>query len=221
MMQYLSGVLSISGRPVSPDWVIIGKHSYYARTLRVASWLPGEKIVIGDYCSIADQVVIMTGGNRRTDHAANYPVDILGFHVGPQGSGSFTPAGMSSVVAKRLAAIRTIIPMLIPGRSYRSTRDTTIGNDVWIGYGAMIMGGARLGDGAVVAAGSVVFSDVPPYAVVAGNPAKIVRSRFSPEIVERMLRIQWWHWSEERIRENLDWFHRPISEFVEQFDVQT
>ena len=218
MNQDLSGVFSISGRQPSPDWVIIGKHSYYARNLGVASWLPGEKIVIGDYCSIADQVVIMTGGNRRTDQAANYPVDILSFHAEPQESSSRTVVGVSPLMAKRLASVRAIIPMLIPGRSYRSTRDTTIGNDVWVGYGAMILGGARVGDGAVVAAGSVVFSDVPPYGVVAGNPAKIIRSRFSPRIVERMLRIQWWHWPEDRIRANLDWFHRPISEFVEQFD---
>ena len=110
---------------MSPDWIIIGRHSYYARNLGVASWLPGEKIVIGDYCSIADQVVIMTGGNRRTDQAANYPVDILGFRAGPQENRALTPVGVSSVMAKRLAAVRTIIPMLVAGRSYRSTRDTT------------------------------------------------------------------------------------------------
>jgi acetyltransferase-like isoleucine patch superfamily enzyme len=218
MMQDLSGVFSISGRPVSPDWVIIGKHSYYARNLGVASWLPGERIVIGDYCSIADQVVIMTGGNRRTDQAANYPVDILSFSARSPEAGSRAPVGVSPVMAKRLAAVRAIIPMLVPGRSYRSTRDTTIGNDVWVGYGAMIVGGAHVGDGAVIAAGSVVFSDVPPYAIVAGNPAKIIRSRFSPRTVERMLRIRWWHWPEEQIRANLAWFHRPISEFVERFD---
>jgi acetyltransferase-like isoleucine patch superfamily enzyme len=218
-MQDLSGVFSISGRPVSPDWVILGEHSYYARHLGVAAWLPGEKIIIGDYCSIADQVVIMTGGNRRTDQAANYPVDILGVNQRRPGSSPRPPVGMSPALAQRLSAIRSVIPLLIHGRSYRSTRDTTIGNDVWIGYGAMILGGSSVGDGAVVAAGSVVFSDVPPYAIVAGNPAKIVRSRFSAQVVERLLRIQWWHWPEDRIRANLDWFHAPISEFVERFDV--
>jgi acetyltransferase-like isoleucine patch superfamily enzyme len=218
MMQDFSGVFSISGRPVSADWLIIGKHSYYARNLGVASWLPGEKIIIGDYCSLADQVVIMTGGNRRTDQAANYPIDILGANARPPVSASGGPVGVSPEMARRLAAIRAVIPLLVPGRSYRTTRDTTIGNDVWVGYGAMILGGACVGDGAVIAAGSVVFSDVPPYAIVAGNPAKIVRCRFSPRIVERLLRIQWWHWPEDQIRANLDWFHRPITEFVECFD---
>jgi acetyltransferase-like isoleucine patch superfamily enzyme len=220
-MQDLSGVFSISGRPVSPDWVILGKHSYYARYLGVAAWLPGEKIVIGDYCSLADQVIIMTGGNRRTDHAANYPVDILGLHPRRPGSDPRPPVGISPVLARRLGAIRAAIPMLVPGRTYRSTRNTTIGNDVWVGYGAMILGGANVGDGAVIAAGSVVFTDVPPYAIVAGNPAKVVRSRFSPKIVERLLRIQWWRWPEDRIRANLEWFHSPISEFVERFDVHS
>jgi len=186
-MQDLSGVFSISGRPVSPDWIILGEHSYYAHHLAVGSWLPGEKVIIGDYCSIADQVVIMTGGNRRTDQAANYPVDVLGLNRGHRRSSPRPPVGVSPIIAKRLGAIRNIIPVLIPGRSYRSTRNTTIGNDVWIGYGAMIVGGASVGDGAVIATGSVVFSDVPPYAIVAGNPAKIVRSRFSPAVVERLL----------------------------------
>ena len=220
-MQDLSGVFSISGRPVSPDWVILGKHSYYARYLGVAAWLPGEKIIVGDYCSLADQVIIMTGGNRRTDHAANYPVDILSLVPPRPGFVARPPVGISPVVARRLGAIRAAIPMLVPGRSYRSTRNTTIGNDVWVGYGAMLLGGANVGDGAVIAAGSVVFTDVPPYAIVAGNPAKVVRSRFSPQIVERLLRIQWWRWPEDRIRANLDWFHRPISEFVERFDVHS
>jgi acetyltransferase-like isoleucine patch superfamily enzyme len=220
-MQDLSGVFSISGRPVSPDWVILGEHSYYARHLAVGAWLPGEKIIVGDYCSLADQVVLMTGGNRRTDHAANYPVDILSLNQRHHDASPRPHVGASPVVAARLSAIRAVLPLLVPGRTYRSTRNTTVGNDVWIGYGAMILGGASVGDGAVVAAGSVVFSDVPPYAVVAGNPAKIMRSRFSPEIVERLLRIQWWSWPDDRIRANLDWFHKPISEFVARFDVQS
>lgn len=121
----------------------------------------------------------------------------------------------------RLASIRGIFPLLVSGRCYRSTRNTTLGNDVWVGYGAMILGGAQVGDGAVIAAGSVVFSDVPPYAVVAGNPAKVVRSRFGPEMVERLLRIRWWEWPEDVIRANIDWFHRPISEFAKRFDPQS
>jgi acetyltransferase-like isoleucine patch superfamily enzyme len=132
-MQDLSGVFSISGRPVSRDWVTLGEHSYYARHLGVASWLPGEKIIIGDYCSIAYQVVIMTGGNRRTDQAANYPVDLLGANQPLHPVGPRPPVGVSPLMASRLGAVRAVIPMLISGRSYRTTRNTTIGNDVWVG----------------------------------------------------------------------------------------
>jgi acyl-[acyl carrier protein]--UDP-N-acetylglucosamine O-acyltransferase len=103
-------------------------------------------------------------------------------------------------------------------RTYRSSRNTTIGNDVWIGFRSTVLGGALIGDGAVVAAGSVVFSDVPPFAVVAGNPAQVLRYRFSRKFIERMQRIAWWKWPDEQVRENLEWFYKPIAEFVERFD---
>lgn len=81
-----------------------------------------------------------------------------------------------------------------------SRGDVVIGNDVWIGREAMIMSGVTIGDGAVIAARALVSKDVPPYAIVGGNPAKLIRSRFAPEIVERLLEIRWWDWPEERIR---------------------
>lgn len=81
-------------------------------------------------------------------------------------------------------------------RAYR-TKHTRIGNDVWIGYHATIVGGAAVGDGAVIASHSVVFSDVPAFAVVAGNPATIVRYRFSRSIAERLLRIAWWDYLDD------------------------
>src|ERR687890_149200 len=72
--------------------------------------------------------------------------------------------------------------------------DTVVGNDVWLGYEAIVMAGVTIGDGAIVAAGSVVAGDVPPYAIVAGNPARVVRSRFAEEDVQRLLRAAWWDW---------------------------
>jgi acetyltransferase-like isoleucine patch superfamily enzyme len=214
----LSGIYSVSGRPVSQDWIRFGSHSYYANHLGVGSWITNEKIVVGKYCSIADQVVILTGGNRHTNFAANYPVDILSSVAHSPSGRSRTPVATSQAVLNSLRRAAEGIPYFLRGRSYLSTRDTTIGNDVWIGYGALIMGGANVGDGAVVAAKSVVFSDIPPYAVVAGNPAKVIRSRFSPRIVEGLLNICWWEWPENKIRRNLYWFFRPIAEFVEHFD---
>jgi len=77
-----------------------------------------------------------------------------------------------------------------------------IGNDVWIAAGAVITRGVKVGDGAVVGANAVVTKDVPPYAIVAGNPAKVIKYRFPKETIAILLKIKWWDWSVEKIREN-------------------
>lgn len=82
----------------------------------------------------------------------------------------------------------------------RTKGDVIIGNDVWIGREAMIMSGVRIGDGAVIGARAVVVRDVPPYGIVVGNPAKLLRMRFDDRTVERLLAIAWWDWPEERVR---------------------
>ncbi len=84
------------------------------------------------------------------------------------------------------------------------TRDTVIGNDVWIGYGALILPGAQIGDGVIVGAGSVVRGKVPPYAIVMGNPAQVQRFRFAPDVVDRLLALKWWDWPVERIAQAED-----------------
>jgi acetyltransferase-like isoleucine patch superfamily enzyme len=173
------GYLPLS-TPISRHNAQIGRFTVFSPDLFLRTWIPGEMIIIGKYCSIADRVTICTGGHHRTDHASLYAFD--------------------SALA------------------YRGTKDTTIGNDVWIGSGAQIMGGAMVGDGSVVASRSVVFSDVAPFAIVAGNPAVLVRYRFSDAIVNRMLRIAWWHWPDEKLFTNIEWFSLPIAEFVEHFD---
>jgi virginiamycin A acetyltransferase len=82
--------------------------------------------------------------------------------------------------------------------------DTVIGNDVWIGYETVIMPGVKIGDGAIVAAKSVVVKDVPPYTVVGGNPATLLRQRFSDETINILLEIAWWNWDIEKITRNLE-----------------
>jgi acetyltransferase-like isoleucine patch superfamily enzyme len=80
---------------------------------------------------------------------------------------------------------------------------TIIGSDVWIGYGATVIGGVKIGDGAVIGALAVVDKNIPPYAVVAGNRARILGYRFSPEEISALIRIQWWGWSDDKVREAL------------------
>ena len=81
--------------------------------------------------------------------------------------------------------------------------DIVIGNDVWIGYEAVIMAGVHIGDGAIVGTRAVVTKDVPPYTIVGGIPAKEIRKRFSPDIIEQMQALKWWDWSVDKIREFL------------------
>ena len=83
-----------------------------------------------------------------------------------------------------------------------SALKTSIGNDVWVGSNVIIPGGVRIGTGAIVAAGSVVVKDVPPYAVVGGNPAKVIRLRFSEEQIETLLASEWWNWPIEKISQS-------------------
>jgi virginiamycin A acetyltransferase len=80
-----------------------------------------------------------------------------------------------------------------------------IGNDVWIGAQCVILSGVKIGDGAIIAANSVVTSEVPPYAIVSGSPAKVVKYRFSEEIINKLLSIKWWDWPDEKMR-----FHRHL-----------
>ena len=82
-------------------------------------------------------------------------------------------------------------------------KDTIVGHDVWIGHNAAIMPGVNIGAGAIIAAGSVVARDVPPYAVVGGNPAAIIRMRYSDDVISQLLDIAWWDWPLEKIEANL------------------
>jgi virginiamycin A acetyltransferase len=87
----------------------------------------------------------------------------------------------------------------------------TIGNDVWIGTKAIILSGVKIGDGAVIAAGSIVTRDVPPYAIVAGVPAQIIKYRFDKEIISKLLEIQWWNWSTEKLLRNKLFFSAELT----------
>ena len=164
--------------------ILVGDYTYYddpdhpeafERNVLYHFDFIGDRLIIGKFCSIAAQVTfIMNGGNHRTDWLTNYPFPVFG-----QGW-------------------ETAMPDDWPHKG-----DTVIGNDVWIGYGATLMPGVQVGDGAIIAAQSVVTKAVPPYAVVGGNPATLLRYRFDPATIAALLDLQWWHWEIEKITRHL------------------
>lgn len=97
-------------------------------------------------------------------------------------------------------------------RNDKFDKETEIGNDVWIGCNSTILRGVHIGDGAVIGANSLVNRDVPPYAVVAGCPAKIIKYRFPKETIDKLITIKWWNWSIEKIRSNKKLFTTELSE---------
>ncbi len=133
----------------------------------------GSSFKIGSFCSIASGVQILLGGEHRPDWVTTYPFNVL-WKAGEQIEGHPMTKG-----------------------------DVTIGNDVWIGMESIILSGVTIGDGAVIGLRAVVTKNVPPYAVVAGNPARIVKKRFKDHIIDRLLSLQWWNWDDDRIKNAL------------------
>ena len=144
---------------------------------------------VGNYCSLARGSTILLGGEHRTDLITTYPFAEL-----YPGAEAVPPIGYSK-------------------------GDVRIGHDVWIGHGATVLSGVSIGNGVVVAAGAVVTRDVPAYAVVAGNPARIIRQRFTPEVVAALQRVAWWEWEPDRVRAGLTALLSPdVERFVSAFD---
>lgn len=102
---------------------------------------------------------------------------------------------------------------------WRRANRVVLGHDVWIGHGATVLPGVKVGTGAVVGAGAVVTKEVQPYTIVAGVPARMIRRRVSEEVEAALLRIEWWHWSHDQLREALDDFRKlDAASFVEKYD---
>lgn len=159
----------------------VGDYTYYDDFEDVANFernvkyhfdFVGDKLVIGKFCMIASDVTfIMNGANHLSRSVSSYPFAIFG--------------------KDWQHAMR--------GKSYPSKGDTIIGNDVWVGYKATIMPGITIGDGAIIASHSVVTKNVAPYAIVGGNPATLIRKRFSEVEIKRLLLLKWWDWPIEKI----------------------
>jgi virginiamycin A acetyltransferase len=138
----------------------------------------GDTLRIGKFCAIAKNVTfIMNGANHKLSGFSTYPFQIFG-------------KGWEKVMPDT-----TDLPF---------KGDTEIGHDVWIGYDATIMPGVKIGHGAVIASKSVVTSDVPPYSIVGGNPAQLIKKRFDDQTIQNLLDIAWWDWDAEKITANLE-----------------
>lgn len=137
-----------------------------------------EKLVIGKFCSIAC-------GTKFLFNCANHTLKSLSTYTFPlfYEEWDLDKADITS--------------------AWDNKGDIIIGNDVWIGYEAVIMAGVRIGDGTIVAARAVVTKDVPPYSIVGGVPAREIRKRFEPDVVERLQKMKWWDWPIHRIKRYL------------------
>jgi acetyltransferase-like isoleucine patch superfamily enzyme len=145
---------------------------------------------IGKFCSIAGNVIIGLG---------SHPVNMVSSH----------PAfySCSQPVAKSFSG----------SDSYEPFRHTNIGHDVWIGERAMIVDGLTIGTGAVIAAGAVVTHDVPPYAIVGGVPARVIKHRFDDALITRLLNTRWWDLPDEILKKLCPFFNEPLA-FLEQIN---
>ena len=157
--------------------IVVGEFTYIADSDFLShvthhyEWL-GDKLVIGKFCQIAAGVeFVMNGANHQMNAISTFPFYTLeGWNMAPPDTSDLPFKG-----------------------------DTVIGNDVWIGQNAVILPGVHIGDGAIIGANSVVGSDVEPYSIVVGNPARAIRKRFDDELIEMLLKFKWWDKSVEEI----------------------
>lgn len=165
--------------------IIVGDYTYYDDFENVDNFeknvkyhfdFVGDKLIIGKFCMIASDVkFIMNGANHLSESITAYPFAIFG-------------NGWENAMIEK---------------SYPNKGDIIIGNDVWIGYNATIMGGVTIGDGAIIATNATVTKNVEPYTIVGGNPAKEIRKRFKQEMIDLLLQITWWNWDIETITKNV------------------
>lgn len=138
-----------------------------------------DKLIIGKFCSIAC-------GTKFLMNCANHTLHSLSTYTFP----------LFGEEWENKMNVRD---------SWDNRGDITIGNDVWIGYEAVIMSGVTIGDGAIIGTRAVVTKDVSPYTIVGGSPARVLKKRFSDDIIDKLLKIKWWNWPAEKITRNLEY----------------
>ena len=180
----------------------VGKYSYYdgqnfpSRVTHHYDFL-GDSLIIGNFCQIGRNAeFVMNGANHQMNCVSTYPFYIF------QGWEQ-NPPKMEDLPFKG---------------------DTVVGNDVWIGQNAVILPGVHIGDGCIIGANAVVASDVPPYSIAVGNPAKVVRKRFDDEMIELLEKLEWWNRTEKQIQKlipilsnsDIEYVKKQIKEYLDR-----
>ena len=164
----------------------VGKHTY-GKVIVDAYEGSEEELKIGKYCSISRDVRFINGGIHPAEWVSLYPFRIKWQLEGAYSDGM--PASKGPIHVK---------------------------NDVWLGTGSTILSGVTIGNGAIIMAGSIVTKDVPPYTIVGGVPAKIVKRRFNDEEIKALEKIKWWDWPEDKIKENINLLSAAdLKEFIQ------
>lgn len=166
--------------------------TYFDRHVNIITWSEEYRVKLGKYNSIGRDCNFFLHANHRPDWIT-------------------TTSQLWGPVTSQIADMH----MRMGHPSCKG--DIIVENDVWIGATSTIMSGVKISNGAVVGGGSVVTKDVPPYAIVAGNPAKVVKYRFTDEQIKKLLKISWWDWEEQKIRENgMTLWSDNIDKFIEE-----
>jgi acetyltransferase-like isoleucine patch superfamily enzyme len=174
------------GSTIRNPHIQVGRHTYGVGSESAFRATEQSPLIVGSFCSVAKDVLFLC-------HAGGHDL--------------------------KAAAVFPIHRVLLQDRSRdlpSGKGGISVGHDVWIGRGAMVLPGVSIGHGAVIGAGSVVTKDVAPYAVVAGNPARLIRRRTSDDYIDHMLAIAWWDWSDETIRSEAESLAGPIEAFVDR-----
>jgi acetyltransferase-like isoleucine patch superfamily enzyme len=176
--QSLTAPKRLSGRALfatHPTWDRCGKYTYGLDGMKTLSWGEEARLCVGAFCSIASNCQVFLGGNHHINRVTTYPFGHKHTKIFDQAEPDPTS----------------------------SNGDVCIGSDVWIGSNVTIMSGVNIADGAVVAANSHVVKSVPAYGVVGGNPARLIKYRFSEDEIQRLLRAKWWEWDDGKINRHL------------------